>query len=79
MPIIQKTARNKKEELILSDRILDGCTYEEIIKRYYDEEFLYFGERYKRAVTKWIKPLLIRFYKNVEKEMGQGVHNQKRI
>ena len=79
VPIIQKTARNKKEELILSDRILGGITYSEIMKRYYREDDFIVREKHIRIVQKEIKPLLDRFYKNVEMEMNKDVYTQGRI
>ena len=60
--MIQNTFSSEMERTVVRCRIIDGLTYDEIVNRYYEGEFI--SDRTKKIIVRTkIKPLIDKLFK----------------
>lgn len=63
--MIQKTFTSKTERNVVRCRIIDGWTYDEIVNKYYNGEFI--SDREKRVIVRTkIQPLIEKLCKAIK-------------
>lgn len=63
--MIQKIFKNETERNVVRSRIIDSLTYDEIVNKYYNGEFI--SDKTKRIIIRTqIQPLIEKLYKELK-------------